>query len=63
MVRQGAERHVTEQEGSLRSGDQRLSLQHDMLYRVYLDGQLAALYRFQKDRGILKNEKMLLERG
>ncbi len=38
-------------------------LKDGMMYRVYLDDQLAALYRYQDNRRILKNEKMLLERG
>ena len=38
-------------------------LKKDQLYRVYLDGQLAALYRYDAKQRLLKNEKMLLERG
>ena len=37
-----------------------MELQEDTLYRVYLDGELAALYRYDASAGKLRNEKMLI---
>ena len=33
------------------------------MYRVYLDGTLAALYRYDAGRNLFMNQKMLMERG
>lgn len=33
------------------------------MYRIYFNDALAALYRYDAGRGMLRNEKMLLERG
>ena len=43
--------------------DDVIELTDQEMYRIYFNDALAALYRYDAGRGMLRNEKMLLERG